>query len=226
MMSTIREDEICVGMRFGRLVVCGEPYMRWFRKSVSRRYCPCRCDCGNEKDVVAYNLRNGNTQSCGCLQRERTGSATRKHGGAGTRIFIIYGNMKSRCLNPKNGAFHRYGGRGIKVCDEWLDDFVAFREWALSHGYRDDLTIERIDVNGNYTPENCTWIPLAEQALNTTCNIRFSAFGETKSLIEWARDPRCVVPYMSAYNRLRDGWEIEAAIITPLMIKYRSNKKI
>ena len=119
----------------------------------------CRCDCGRELIVPGYRLK---TQH-GCMNCRKNNT---QHGLYYTRLHNIWSHMKQRCYNPKNNRYHRYGGRGITVCDEWKNDFKSFYDWAISNGYRDDLSIERKNNNGNYEPKNCTWIPLSEQAKN------------------------------------------------------------
>lgn len=130
----------------------------------------CRCECGKETVVIGKDLRSGNTQSCGCFQKQRAKVSNTKHGGVlrGKRenLYSRWESMKKRCTQPNCKSYKDYGGRGIKVCDEWLNDYGAFREWALSNGFEDHLTIERIDCNGNYEPSNCTWIPKCEQSKN------------------------------------------------------------
>lgn len=153
-----------IGQRFGRLVVTAEAAPGKDRRKRWR----CLCDCGGETITSTYHLRSGSTKSCGCLTAERAHDRQYKHGGKGTRLYNIWKNMRQRCTNPKNPDFKWYGARGIKVCEEW-NDFAVFREWALANGYREDLTIDRVNVDGDYRPENCRWTTWAEQARNRRC---------------------------------------------------------
>lgn len=172
-----------VGQRFGRLVVqsliddvaSSDVPTRW----------KCLCDCGNTVVVRGYNLVSGGTKSCGCLMRERASEQNKTHGETKTRIHNIWNHMKQRCENPSNKAYGWYGGRGISVCEEW-HDYTVFRNWAVSHGYRDNLTLDRIDVNGNYEPANCRWITLREQQRNKRNNVRLTFMGETRTICDWA----------------------------------------
>jgi hypothetical protein len=145
-----------VGVRFGRLVVVSRA------ESVKRnsRWL-CRCDCGNE--IVAYggHLKSGATKSCGCLNREKASGRFKTHGKTKTRLFRIWQNMHKRCEYQGHKQYKNYGGKGIKVCKEW-SDFQAFYEWAISNGYGDDLTIDRINPNRNYEPSNCQWLTRSE----------------------------------------------------------------
>ena len=130
----------------------------------------CQCDCGEQTVVIGRDLRSGNTQSCGCLQRQRATEANIKHNGSarGQRepLYKRWESMKKRCFSTNCKSYKDYGGRGITVCAEWVNDYDAFKKWALNNGFEEHLTIERIDFNGNYEPSNCTWIPKKEQSKN------------------------------------------------------------
>ena len=149
------------GIRFGRLVALEFNHVNRHRQAVW----VCQCDCGHTVLVVGSDLSRGNTQSCGCLNRDRSRKANTRHGGRQTRLYGIWQGMRQRCQNPRSKDFARYGGRGITVAPEW-NSFPVFRAWAMSHGYAEDLTIERKDVNKGYGPENCLWISKAMQAQN------------------------------------------------------------
>lgn len=148
----------------------------------------CKCDCGNEKIVMGRSLRIQHTISCGCLHREQLTKAVSTHRMSKEKIFQIWSDMKQRCFNSKVKAYKNYGGRGITVCDDWLNDFQSFYDWAMANGYKKGLTIERVDVNGNYEPSNCKWITKTEQNFNKTNSVFLTYKGVTKTLAEWSRE--------------------------------------
>lgn len=169
------------GKRFGKLtVICrvennkhGQPQWR------------CHCDCGNETIVVGQKLRKGITKSCGCLVYEQKTRLT--HGMTGTVLHNRWLNMKSRCFNPHNKRYERYGGRGITICDEWLD-FKNFYNWSVANGFSEELSLDRIDNDKGYCPDNCRWATPRQQANNTARNVKIEYTGKVKTLSQWCRD--------------------------------------
>lgn len=195
-----RPFEDLTGKRYGRLVVIGRD-----NRESRKTYFMCRCDCGNMKSVRADSLKAGLIRSCGCMKKEqdRTNlTANHSHKMSGTRLYQIWQGIKKRCYNPHDARYDRYGGRGIKVCDEWRQDFSAFYGWAMQNGYDETLTIDRIDNDGDYCPENCRWSNQQEQARNRSSNIRITIGNATKTLTEWCEifqvDSRVV---LSRYHR-------------------------
>lgn len=182
-------------------------------------YYECVCDCGKRTIVAASALKNSSVKSCGCYQRkvisEIAKISSRKHGYRNTRLYREWQSMKGRCYYSSVNGYERYGGRGILVCDEWKDSFIAFKDWAELHGYEDSLTIDRIDVNGNYEPSNCRWIPMKAQCRNTRANNYVTYKNETHCLAEWAEI--LGLPYTLVKNRItRLKWPVERAFTEPV----------
>ena len=173
------------GQRFGRLVVIKPEY-----KKNRRWYWLCKCDCGNEKIIRGSHIGKA-TKSCGCLSKELTIERNKNHithNMAHTRIYGIWSGIKQRCENKNGTGFKHYGGRGIMMCKEWEKDFMSFYKWAIKNGYNDYLTIDRIDVNGNYEPSNCRWITKWEQSRNTRRSRYITYHGRTQILKDWCKE--------------------------------------
>ena len=171
------------GQRFGRLVVIGVD-----DRGTRKTYYNCQCDCGNVKSVRADSLLCGAIRSCGCMKKEQDRinlEANHSHRQSGTRLYQIWQGMKKRCYNPHDARYDRYGRRGIIVCDEWRENFQAFHDWAVQNGYNETLTIDRIDNDGSYCPDNCRWSSKEEQARNRSSNINITIGNATKTLTEW-----------------------------------------
>lgn len=164
------------GQRFGRLVALE----RVGKNNHGVSLWKCKCDCGNECIVSQSGLHSWKTQSCGCLHKETFNGY--KHGYSKTRIYKIWCAMRDRCAREKSSVYKYYGGKGIRVCDEWADSFMSFREWALANGYNDTLVIDRIDSTKNYCPSNCRWITQAENARLAVAE-RMKNRGNNKSII-------------------------------------------
>lgn len=199
------------GHRFGKLTVIsrGENYhgsCTW----------NCECDCGKKKEIVAASLVSGHTKSCGKCKQPNEIESKKTY----DRLYGIWYGIKWRCLNRNSVDYYLYGGRGITVCDEWTgeDGFKNFYKWSLDNGYYDELTIDRIDVNGNYEPSNCRWATYKEQANNKRNNRLLTCRGVTHTLSEWSSitgiKPRTIESRIYLY-----GWSEEKAITTPVRKK-------
>ena len=175
----------------------------------------CECDCGKQIRVLGSSLISGNTRSCGCLQREtvrNVGQSNKKHGMFGTRIYMIWADMKKRCFDKQDRAYKHYGARGITVCKEW-HNFETFHTWAKNSGYTDDLTLDRKDVNGDYTPDNCKWSTWKEQQNNRRSSRMITYNGETKTVSQWSTITG--IPYNTLIARINTlNWDIEKALTT------------
>lgn len=196
------------GLKFGRLKVVELHHTDQFRKS----YWKCECECGKIVIVRGSALTTGNTKSCGCLIYE---SKNIKHGMKHERLYRIWSGIKARCYTKNNKAYDRYGGRGISMCQEWKDNFVAFYKWAMDNGYLDDLSIDRINVNGNYEPSNCRWSTPKEQSDNKRCNILITISGITLDLQQWC--DKIGINRSTVNTRVRIcGWDYEKALTEPV----------
>lgn len=191
------------GMRFGRLTVLSLDSINKYRQSLWL----CKCECGNTKIIRGNHLKSKRIKSCGCLKKEK---CSKEH----LRLFDIWVTMKKRCFKKYSIDYQRYGARGITVCDEWKNNFKVFYEWAINNGYQDDLTIDRIDVNGDYEPNNCRWATKKEQARNRSNNRLIAYNNETHCLSEWA--DIIGLKRATLEKRINDfGWSVEKALTTP-----------
>lgn len=147
----------------------------------------CRCDCGVVRDYLTYNLTSGKSKSCGCARAKSMSNKFTTHGKSKTRLYGIYKGMKQRCLNKNNPAYHYYGGKGVSIYKEWLSDFELFYKWSYNNGYKDGLSIDRINPNGNYEPDNCRWVEVQKQQNNKLNSFFITINGDRKTLAEWAK---------------------------------------
>lgn len=186
-----------IGNKFGKLTVIEELKTR--SKNGHKLY-KCLCDCGNIKIVRGDTLKNGKSQSCGC-------SIGVTHGLTKSKLYKVLNGMKNRCYNKNTYNYKYYGGRGIVVCDEWLDDFMNFYNWAMDNGYREGLSIDRIDANGNYEPDNCRWKTSKQQCNNKRNNVQLTYNGKTQTLSQWADE--LDVNYKTIATRYYRGWKVK-----------------
>ena len=187
-----------------------EPYVD--SKGNRFRVLHCKCKCGTEKDVLMSNVTQGKSVSCGCHRSELNS----RHNMCNKRLYHIWENMIQRCTNKNHGSYKGYGGRGITVCDEWRD-FCAFYQWAMSAGYSDDLSIDRIDVDKGYSPDNCRWATTSQQANNKRSSHFLEWDNKRMTVTQWAEFLN--VPPNRIHSRLRSGWGVGDALFTPKQVR-------
>lgn len=201
--------ENLVGRRFTRLTVISQTF--------NPVICQCICDCGKKHEVYGSRLLAGIRKSCGCYQRDRQKEVTSKrmttHGDHKAKLYKVWNAMRERCNNPKTLKYSRYGGRGIKVCDEW-NNYVPFRDWSLKNGYKEGLQIDRENNDGDYTPANCRWVTRKENMSNTSRNVWIEINGETKTITQWAEE--IGIYSKLVWSRMRFGWSTIEALTTPI----------
>lgn len=185
-----------IGQKFGKLKVILELEER--AKGGGKQYL-CQCDCGNTTIVRSDHLKSGHTTSCGCNKIMIT-----SHRKSQSNLYRRWDKIKQRCYNKNNHAYKHYGGRGIVMCDEWRDDFMAFYDWAINNGYYKNLTIDRIDVNGNYEPNNCRWVDYTTQNNNRSNTIYITCNGKTQSVMQWCRELN--LNPSTVYYRVKRGY--------------------
>ena len=199
------------GKRFGRLIVLKLSNTQI--PKANRRW-DCICDCGNEVTTVGSNLVTGHTKSCGCLNIEAARNRKLVHGKTNTKIHSVWNEMKQRCNNPNAGKFPQYGGRGISVCKEWSDNFLSFFSWATENGYKEGLSIDRINPDGNYEPDNCRWTTNKVQCNNKTNNRIYEIDGLSYTLQQLADISG--INNGTIRSRLKRGWDIKKSIYLPV----------
>jgi hypothetical protein len=197
------------GQQFGRLTALRYEDGKWV----------CKCKCGNVVAILSGNLRAGRTLSCGCQKRDSNIKKNYVHGHRKERIYGIYHKILDRTTNKNDKAYKNYGGRGIGICKEWKNDFETFRKWALENGYTEELTIDRIDNNKGYSPENCRWTTRKVQNNNTRRNHFITYKGQTKTLAQWAEEKNINV--QTLISRINESkWSVEKALETPVKKKH------
>ena len=198
-----------VGQKYGKLLVVED--LGYFKtpNNENRRFFKCVCDCGTVVKVNGHLLTNGHKKSCGCLKGEIQRARSIIHNINNPKLLYVWRTMKQRCLVPTCKDYRLYGGRGIRICDEWLNDFFSFNSWAEKNGYKEGLMLDRIDNDGNYEPKNCRWATSVEQANNKRTNVFITLNGETNTLREWCTFIN--IRYGTVEARLRRGWTIEQA---------------
>ena len=219
-MERGKRTHVAQGDRYGRFTIVREV------ESVNyKRRFLCRCDCGNEKIVKLGDMKFGGTISCGCYCRENNrkliSERSTTHGLSHTPLYKVWLGMKSRCYNPNATPYKNYGGRGITVCEEWLEH-EPFYKWGMANGYESGLTIERINNDGNYEPGNCKWATYREQANNNRRNTKVQIGDRTESLTTWLR--LLGLSSSTIYKRLNKGWSAEKALTVPVRPKASAKK--
>jgi hypothetical protein len=197
-----------VDQRFGRLIVMA---LAGTRRQTGALWV-CRCDCGATLTVQANNLKSGNTASCGCLKLDITRQVSTRHGRTHTPAYWRWRAMIQRCTNPRNRAWANYGGRGIQVCPAWRTFDGFYRDMGDPPS---GMTLDRIDVNGGYCPENCRWATQSRQARNKRRTPLYTLHGTTQSLSDWA--DQLGANMRSLHSRLRRGWSVERILTTPVV---------
>ena len=224
-MMRVREN--LIGRTFGHWTVLSqaEDYITPSSGQHRRRWV-CQCDCDNKtiQNILEDSLLKGKSCQCKECANKIIGEKNKKHNGSRTRLYQIWRDMKKRCYNSNDKEFHNYGGRGISICEQWRNSYAYFMEWALKNGYTDDLTIERIDVNQNYCPENCIWASQKVQQNNKRTNHLLTYNNETHTIAEWSDITG--LNFAVIYARIKYGWSVEQTLTTPIKGKLKSKEEI
>lgn len=207
-----RQQEVQIGDVFGRLVVVAPAGFKENPNGTRRRAYRCMCSCGREIIATGTLLKSGSVKSCGCWRQDRMRNLNRKHGGHGTRLYMCWIDMRRRCSSHRVCCVQNYVKRGITVCKAW-ERWESFRDWALNHGYADDLTLDRIDNNRGYCPSNCRWATPLQQSNNQRRTIWVNTPEGRMSLADAVRKFSSVC-YNTVSARVRHGWETWTAVST------------
>lgn len=214
---------INIGDIFGRWKVIELDNEKSINDKRGRKYYFCECQCDNKtiKSVRGDSLTSKKSTSCGCYNRERVSESTSKHNSSHSNLYDVWINIKQRCLNQNNPNYKNYGGRGITVCDEWINDFNNFQEWSITNGYQKGLNIDRIDNNKGYCPENCRFITYAENQNNKRTNAYIEFNNEINTITNWAKklnmNPRTLITRIDTLN-----WSVKKALTTPVNTKRKA----
>jgi hypothetical protein len=219
------KPDVSVGTKFYRFITLSEPFWGIQGSGAPQWLIECECSCKdrNIRIVRWNNIRLGKHKSCGCLRIDSPNS--RIHGESEecetrSNLYTVWINMEDRCYNKNHVAYHRYGYRGISVCQDWRYNYLNFRDWAHSHGYQEGsrLQIDRIDNDMSYCPNNCKFSTSLQNGNNKSNNHYLTAFGENRTITQWSRDEKCVVSLSVLKNRIHCGWDAEKALTTPKRI--------
>jgi len=198
---------IIIGQKFNMMTIIEEK-----EAHKKQRQFLCKCDCGHIGIHKLILLTSGQTKSCGCLRKRRFLEINTSHSKSRTKLNFVWQSMKQRCANPNCHAYKYYGGRGISVCEQWSNSLVPFYEWSINNGYKEGLSLDRIDVDGDYCPENCRWVDMKTQSRNKTDN-RFIEFkGERMCIQDWANK---LGIHLSTLDKRLRKWTLEKALTTP-----------
>ena len=174
----------------------------------------CRCECGNITYLPTFALTGNHTKSCGCLKGDNFCHIRQNHKLTNTRLYSILIDIKKRCYNSNFKYYCNYGGRGITICDNWKNDFLAFYNWSMKNGYQENLSIDRINNDGNYEPSNCRWVDRITQGNNKRNNHFLTFNGKTLTIAQWSRE--IGIPEKNIDSRLRLNWSVEKTLTTPV----------
>ena len=213
------KKEDITGIKYGRLTALEYAGVSKGKQTLWK----CKCDCGKFIIVHKQNLKNGHTISCGCYNSEIASKKSKVHGVRKTRLYNIWHDMLNRCYKENHRCYKNYGKRGIQVCDEWRNNVLNFYDWSIKNGYKENLTLDRIDNDKGYSPDNCRWVTIIQQANNTSRNLFFTIDGKTETLANWCRIYNA--DYKLVHSRIyRKKWDILRALTQPKQIHKKTEK--